>query len=165
VVSLDPTVDMPTPNGRLVAKVLASLAEWESDIIGQRTADAMAEAKARRQWFGRERMVPVEVVERILGERPESATYSAVASGHDADSIRTPGGSARWYPSTVQRIVRSGPTSRLIRITWTRRRQSVRTDSGCLLAACGPRCGRLRTCSEPNHAHDSDSDALKSLLE
>jgi hypothetical protein len=79
----------------------------ESDIIGQRTADAMAEAKARGQRFGRERLAPDSVVERIACERQSGATFAAIASGLDADSIPTPGGGVRWYPSTVQRLVRA----------------------------------------------------------
>jgi DNA invertase Pin-like site-specific DNA recombinase len=105
VVSLDPAVDMTTPNGRLVANILASVAEWESDIIGQRTADAMAEAKAKGARFGRERCMPPEVVDRILTEHASGATYNAIAKGLDADAVPTPNGGQRWYPSTVRRLV------------------------------------------------------------
>lgn len=75
LVSLDPAVDMTTPNGRLVANILASVAEWESDIIGQRTADAMAKGKARGARYGRERQVAPEVIGRIVAAREAGATY------------------------------------------------------------------------------------------
>lgn len=104
LVSLDPPVDMTTPNGRLVANVLASVAEWESDIIGQRTADAMAEAKARGARFGRERLATADVVSRISAERSTGATFHTIAAGLDRDGIPTPGGGVRWYPSTVRRL-------------------------------------------------------------
>lgn len=104
LVSLDPAVDMTTPNGRLVANILASVAEWESDIIGQRTADAMAEGIARGARYGRERQVAPEVVGRIVAAREAGATYNAIAKALDRDSIATPSDGARWYPSTVRRI-------------------------------------------------------------
>jgi len=105
LVVLDPVIDMTTPNGRMVANILASVAEWESDIIGQRTAAAMAEAKAKGQRFGRERSTPAEVVARILTEHQHGATYNAIARRLDADAIPTPNGGHRWYASTVRRLV------------------------------------------------------------
>lgn len=104
VVALDLGVDMTTPNGKLVANILAAVAQWESETIGLRTADAMAEAKARGVRFGRERAIPAEIVERIVAERGDGATYAAIAEGLDADAIPTPGGGGRWHPSTIRRL-------------------------------------------------------------
>lgn len=109
MVALDLGVDMTTPNGKFVANVLAAVAELESELIGQRTADAMAEAKARGQRFGRERLTPDSVVERIVIERESGASFAAIASGLDADSIPTPGGGVRWHESTVRRLFQSAP--------------------------------------------------------
>jgi DNA invertase Pin-like site-specific DNA recombinase len=108
LVTLDLGVDMTTPNGRLVANIIASVAEWESDIIGVRTRDAMAEAKARGASFGRERskVWEPELVARVLAEREAGASYKAIAAGLDRDGIAPPGeDSKRWYPSTVRRLV------------------------------------------------------------
>jgi DNA invertase Pin-like site-specific DNA recombinase len=105
LVVLDPVIDMTTPNGRMVANILASVAEWESDIIGQRTAAAMAEAKDRGARFGRERCMPPEVAARILAEHTQGATYNAIAKGLDRDAVPTPNGGQRWYASTVRRLV------------------------------------------------------------
>ena len=69
LVALDLGVDMTTPNGRLVANIIAAVAEWESETIGARTADAMAEAKVRGVRFGRDRMTDPAVVDRIVTER------------------------------------------------------------------------------------------------
>lgn len=107
VVALDLGVDMTTPSGKLVANILAAVAQWESETIGQRTADAMAEAKARGQRFGRERSIPPKVIKRILRERAKGASFVAIAQALDADSIPTPGGGVRWHESTVRRLVRS----------------------------------------------------------
>jgi DNA invertase Pin-like site-specific DNA recombinase len=108
LVALDVNVDMTTPAGRLVANIIASVAEWESATIGARTRDAMAEAKARGASFGRERsqVWQPELVARVLAEREAGASYKAIAEGLDRDGIAPPGeDSKRWYPSTVRRLV------------------------------------------------------------
>jgi DNA invertase Pin-like site-specific DNA recombinase len=107
LVALDVNVDMTTPAGRLVANIIASVAEWESETIGARTRDAMAEAKAKGQTFGRERSEVWQpaLVARVLAERAEGASYQAIGAGLDLDGITPPGNGARWYPSTVRRLV------------------------------------------------------------
>lgn len=47
LVALDLGVDTTTANGRLVANILMSIAEWESEAIGARTSAAMQAAKSR----------------------------------------------------------------------------------------------------------------------
>jgi DNA invertase Pin-like site-specific DNA recombinase len=42
VVALDLGLDLSTPQGELVANVIASVAQWERRIIGQRTKEALA---------------------------------------------------------------------------------------------------------------------------
>lgn len=42
LVALDLRIDTSTPGGRLVANVFASVAEWEREIIGQRTREGLA---------------------------------------------------------------------------------------------------------------------------
>lgn len=107
VVALDLGVDTTTPAGELVAGVMMQIAQWERRIIGVRTRDAMAEAKAQGARFGRERQAPPEVVARILHERAQGASFNAIARGLDADRIPTPAGGARWYGSTVARLHRA----------------------------------------------------------
>jgi DNA invertase Pin-like site-specific DNA recombinase len=45
VVAIDPGVDTSTPTGKLVANVMMSVAEWEREVIGERTSVAMQAAK------------------------------------------------------------------------------------------------------------------------
>lgn len=104
VVALDLGVDTTTPTGELVAGVMMQFAQWERRIIGQRTADAMAEARARGARFGRVRAIPEDVAARILAARHAGWTYAAIAADLDADEVPTPGGGARWHASTVRRF-------------------------------------------------------------
>ncbi len=105
LVALDLGVDMTTANGRLVASIIAAVAEWESEVIGSRTADAMAEAKAQGVRFGRARMTSPEVVARIVGARRAGTPVARIAADLDRDGVPTPNGGRRWYPSTVARLV------------------------------------------------------------
>ena len=47
------TFDLSTPQGRLVASLMASLAEFEHDLLKERVRSGIAAAKARGQTFGR----------------------------------------------------------------------------------------------------------------
>lgn len=47
------TFDLSTPQGKLVANLMASLAEFEHDLLRERVRSGVAAAKARGQVFGR----------------------------------------------------------------------------------------------------------------
>ena len=103
-VTLDFGLDMTTTNGRLVARILAAVAEWESETIGDRVKDGMAQAKAEGARFGKGRMANEQTVARILELRAQGLSFAKIAEVLDDDSIPTPNGGRRWYTSTVSRI-------------------------------------------------------------
>lgn len=84
---------------------LAALGVDPKRMIGLRTADGMAEAKALGARFGQRQMVSPAVIARILAARRTGDTFAAIASSLDADAVPTPNGGQRWYGSTVSRIV------------------------------------------------------------
>jgi putative DNA-invertase from lambdoid prophage Rac len=47
------TFDLSTPQGKLIANLMASLAEFEHDLLRERVRSGIAAAKARGQTFGR----------------------------------------------------------------------------------------------------------------
>jgi DNA invertase Pin-like site-specific DNA recombinase len=49
------TFDLSTPQGKLIANLMASLAEFEHDLLRERVRSGVAAAKARGQVFGRRR--------------------------------------------------------------------------------------------------------------
>ena len=49
------TFDLSTPQGKLIANLMASLAEFEHDLLRERVRSGIAAAKARGQVFGRQR--------------------------------------------------------------------------------------------------------------
>lgn len=107
IVVLDMAIDTTQPSGALVAHVMASFAEYERRIIGQRTSAAMQQLKAQGIRLGRPRVMLESVRERIVSERQEGRTLAAIADGLNADKVPTARGGARWYPSTVKAVLDS----------------------------------------------------------
>lgn len=107
LVAMDMGIDMTTPNGRLVSHILVAVAQWESEVIGVRTADAMAEAKAKGQRFGRQRLASDAACDLVVKLRDEGQSFERIAAALDAQGIPTPSGGTRWYGSTVSRLHKS----------------------------------------------------------
>lgn len=91
-----------------MAKVLATFAQFERRLISQRTKDALAVKKAQGVRLGRPRQLPQAVVNRILHERDDGETLTAIAEGLNQDQVPTAQGGQKWYPSTVRAVLRSG---------------------------------------------------------
>jgi DNA invertase Pin-like site-specific DNA recombinase len=52
LISVAETLDTSTAGGRMVANVMMSVAQWEREAIGERTASAMADKRAAREFCG-----------------------------------------------------------------------------------------------------------------
>ena len=98
--------DLSTDSGELTAGLLAALAQYERRLIGARTREAMAAAKARGVRYGR----PIEhspEARRIVGEmRSAGATMQRISDRLTAEEIPTPRGGP-WRTSNVDGILRS----------------------------------------------------------
>jgi len=100
-------VDTTTPAGRVHAHVVGAFAEYERQIISQRTRDAMAQAKGRGVHCGRRSQQSPDVVARVVAERMNGATWQGIADGLNADGIPTARGARGWRVSTVQGVWQS----------------------------------------------------------
>jgi hypothetical protein len=89
----------------MMANVLASFAQYERRIIGQRTRDGLAAKKAAGVKLGRRSTLPPEVAERIVGAHQTGDTLAAIARGLQADGVATGQGGARWYPASVRAVL------------------------------------------------------------
>lgn len=107
LVALDLGIDLSTAAGEFMAAVMASAAQWERRIIGQRTKDALAVKRASGVRLGRPQILPGDVVARITDAHRAGAGWSDIARGLNDDQIPTAHGGARWYPSTVRAVVLS----------------------------------------------------------
>jgi DNA invertase Pin-like site-specific DNA recombinase len=106
-VSLDLGVDMTTPEGEMMAHIMASFAQFERKLIGQRTKDALAQVKARGVRLGRPRQLAPEVLHRISDDRDAGLTLQGITDRLTADNVPTAQGGAAWYPATVAAVLRS----------------------------------------------------------
>lgn len=113
LVVLDIGVDTSTPSGELVATMLASVAQWERRMIGERTRAGMAQRKREGVHCGRRSALPVAVVRRICREREKGATMQAIADRLNAEGVPTATTGAKWYASTVRRVLTSSTAQRL----------------------------------------------------
>ena len=107
LVALDLGIDLATAAGEFMANVMASAAQWERRIIGQRTRDALAVKRAQGVRLGRPQMMAVELVARIRAAHEAGEGWSAIARQLNADGAPTAHGGSKWYPSTVRAVVQS----------------------------------------------------------
>jgi DNA invertase Pin-like site-specific DNA recombinase len=107
LVALDLGIDLATAAGEFMANVMASAAQWERRIIGQRTRDALAVKRSQGVRLGRPQMVAAELVARIRAAHKAGTGWSALARQLNEEAVPTAHGGSKWYPSTVRAVVRS----------------------------------------------------------
>ena len=107
LVALDLGIDLSTPGGEFLASVMASAAQWERRIIGQRTKEALAVKKAQGVRLGRPPSISDDIRTRIHRERAEGLTFKAIAEKLNDDGVPTARGGACWYPATVRAVTMS----------------------------------------------------------
>ncbi|MDN3310540.1 recombinase family protein [Microbacterium oryzae] len=109
VVAIDLGVDTSTPTGKLVANVMMSVAEWEREVIAERTSAAMQAAKRAGKHVGRVSVLPQATADRLLTLRA-SHTLTGTASKLNAEGLTTATGKP-WSVNTVSKAQQrlSGP--------------------------------------------------------
>jgi DNA invertase Pin-like site-specific DNA recombinase len=105
LVALDCAVDTTTPAGEAMANVLATFAQFERRLIGQRTREALAAKRASGVRLGRPVTLPVEVRERIDLERAAGRSLAAIANTLNDERVPTSQGGRKWWPSTVRAVL------------------------------------------------------------
>jgi DNA invertase Pin-like site-specific DNA recombinase len=108
LVALDCALDTTTPAGEAMANVLATFAQFERRLIGQRTREALAAKRAQGVKLGRPRKVPRRVVTRIRRERETGRSLAGIADGLNRDAVPTAQGGRQWWPATVRAVLARG---------------------------------------------------------
>jgi DNA invertase Pin-like site-specific DNA recombinase len=116
LVALDLGIDTSTVNGRLVANIVMSVAEWEREIIAERTREALAEAKEQGVRLGRPILVEPSTVELVRGLRDAGHTLRAIAEELNGRGVPTAHGGARWRSSTLRGVLRRSGGDPLARV-------------------------------------------------
>lgn len=102
VVAIDLGVDTSTPTGKLVANVMMSVAEWEREVIGERTSAAMQAAKRAGKHMGRVSVLPGATEARLLALRA-AHTLAATAETLNAEGLTTATGKP-WTGNAVAKV-------------------------------------------------------------
>lgn len=119
--SVSDNFDTSTANGRLVLNVLGSVAQWERDIIAERTSDALQVKKTSHRRTGElpfgfgladdgDTLLPqaeqLETVAQVAEWRREGATLNGIAQRLNALGVATAKGGT-WAAQTVKRILQN----------------------------------------------------------
>lgn len=107
LVVLDMDVDTTKSQGQMVVNMMAVFAEFERQLIGERTRDALRQKKAQGIRLGRPKVIDPVTTARILARRHAGATLAAIAEELNAGGVPTARGGARWYASTIRAAIRS----------------------------------------------------------
>lgn len=107
LVVLDINLDLSTAAGRMMARTLVSFAEYERELISERTKAGLAAKMARGERIGRPRLATAGVVRRIVLDRNAGLSFGRIARALETESILSPAGRPTWQASTVRRIYQS----------------------------------------------------------
>ena len=105
LVILDLGVDTTTPSGEMIANVMATFAQFERRLIGQRTKDVLAVKKREGVKLGRPVAVDATIAKRIARERRRGRSLRVIAEGLNEDKVRRAHGGDRWHASTVKAVL------------------------------------------------------------
>lgn len=107
IVLLDVGVDLYSPIGKMMAGILAVFAQFERELIVQRTTDGLEQKRAEGVRLGRKRIISDELMAAVIGMYHLEGSFSATARFLNEAGASTPNGGREWYPATVQKIVQS----------------------------------------------------------
>jgi DNA invertase Pin-like site-specific DNA recombinase len=117
LVILDLGVDLTTAAGRTMAMNLVNFAQYERELISERTKAGLAAKKRRGEPIGRPRIATASVVRRIVKQRNAGCAYDAIAATLTDAKILSPLGKPTWQPSTVRRIYRAATSGEVATAT------------------------------------------------
>jgi DNA invertase Pin-like site-specific DNA recombinase len=107
LVALDCAVDTTTPAGEAMAHVLATFAQFERRLIGQRTREALAVKKKQGVRLGRPPSIPPETARRIRSMRKRGLTLQAICDKLNSEGVATPREGSVWRPTSLRAVLRT----------------------------------------------------------
>jgi site-specific DNA recombinase len=118
LMSVADSIDTRSAAGRLVLNVLASVSQWEREIIVERTTDAMQHLKAGGKVYSRPLMgfdavggklvandAEQALIARMKAMRADGMSFARIANQLNADKVPTKRGGKTWASMTVKKIL------------------------------------------------------------
>lgn len=90
-----------------MARTVVNFAEYERELISERTKAGLAAKKARGERIGRPRLATAGVVRRIVLDRNAGLSLGRIARALETEAILSPAGRPTLQSSTVRRIYQS----------------------------------------------------------
>jgi DNA invertase Pin-like site-specific DNA recombinase len=105
LVALDCAVDTTTPAGEAMAHVLATFAQFERRLIGQRTREALAVKRKQGVRLGRPQSISPKLARRIRSMRSRGMTLQAICDKLNAERVPTSRGGSVWRPTSLRSVL------------------------------------------------------------
>lgn len=103
IVVLDLGVDTTSTNGKLIAHIMIALAQWERELIGDRTRTALTAVRARGTQLGRPSRIDDNTRRMIRLLRDSGQSWQQVADSLTREGIPTAQG-GMWHGATVRKL-------------------------------------------------------------
>ncbi len=118
LLSVAEKVDTSSAAGRMILNIMATVSQWEREVIGERTSAALQHKISQGQHVGspplgfkiaeegqlEKELTELAIVERIRALRTEGLTLQAIADLLNRENVPTKRGGS-WYPSTVTKVL------------------------------------------------------------
>lgn len=106
LVALDLGIDTGTPQGELMAAVLATFSQFERRLIGERTKSALAAKKAQGVKLGRPSVMSDVLAHRFVKMRADGMSYREIADKLNDEGLPGAHG-GRWHGATILRAMQA----------------------------------------------------------
>jgi DNA invertase Pin-like site-specific DNA recombinase len=104
IVALNSPLDMSTPSGAAMGRMMAVFAALERDLISERTAAALAVKKAQGVQLGKPSKATPQARKRLRALRDKGFTWTAIADRMNADGIPSGSGVPAWTAVSARRL-------------------------------------------------------------
>jgi DNA invertase Pin-like site-specific DNA recombinase len=102
-----PSLDPRSPSGALMLNMTAAFAQFERELIIERTREGLAQRKLEGVILGRRSMQAPETLSQIVHLRTAGKSYRAIAATLTGQQIRTATGLDTWTHTAVKRALES----------------------------------------------------------
>jgi DNA invertase Pin-like site-specific DNA recombinase len=98
-------LDTESPQGELMAGMLAVFAQFERRLISSRTKNGLAVVKARGKQLGKPSQIPEKTINKIVGLRKDGESLRRITSILNEENVPAPKGKV-WHLTTVAEVVK-----------------------------------------------------------
>jgi DNA invertase Pin-like site-specific DNA recombinase len=120
LIAVSEALDTSSASGRMVMNLMATVSQWEREVIGERTATVLTHMRSKKQVYGKTPMGYKRDGDNLVEDHEEQLilqnmkmrvkrgeSYSSIATWLNAEGVPPRQGGKRWYTASVQRVLKS----------------------------------------------------------